>query len=63
MRKKENKVVLTQQEYINLQVELNNLKYQKMNACDYILNHSVLDRKVIGAMLTIPQNMLEAKNG
>ncbi len=53
------KVVVPQKEYIQTGIELNNLKYQKQMAVDYILNHKVLDRKVIGSMLGVPMAMLE----
>ena len=53
------KVVIPQKEYIQTGIELNNLKYQKQMAVDYILNHKVLDRKVIGSMLGIPMSLIE----
>ena len=53
------RVVIPQKEYIQTGIELNNLKYQKQMAVDYILNHKVLDRKVIGSMLGIPVSMIE----
>ena len=42
------KMSITKDEYIKSQVERESLKYQKQMAVDYILNHKVLDRKVIG---------------
>ena len=53
------KVVISQKEYIQTGIELNNLKYQKQMAVDYILNHKVLDRKVVGSMLGVPMSLLE----
>lgn len=53
------KVVIPQKEYIQTGIELNNLKYQKQMAVDYILNHKVLDRKVVGSMLGVPMSLLE----
>lgn len=58
-KKTEDKVVISQREYIQTGIELNNLKYQRQMASDYILNHKVLDRKVIGSMLGIPVSLLE----
>ena len=53
------KVVIPQKEYIQTGIELNNLKYQKQMVVDYILNHKVLDRKVVGSMLGVPMSLLE----
>ena len=53
------KVVIPQKEYIQTGIELNNLRYQKQMAVDYILNHKVLDRKVVGSMLGVPMSLLE----
>ena len=53
------KVVIPQKEYIQTGIELNNLRYQKQMVVDYILNHKVLDRKVVGSMLGVPMSLLE----
>lgn len=53
------KMSITKDEYIKSQVERESLKYQKQMAVDYILNHKVLDRKVIGSMLGIPMSLIE----
>lgn len=58
-KKAETQVQIPQKEYIQTGIELNNLKYQRQMAADYILNHKVLDRKVIGSMLGIPMSLLE----
>ena len=53
------KVVIPQKEYIQTGIELNNLRYQKQMAVDYILSHKVIDRKVIGSMLGVPVSILK----
>lgn len=58
-KKTPEKVVVPQKDFINTGIELNNLRYQKKMAVDYILSHKVLDRKVIGSMLGVPMDLLE----
>ena len=60
---KEEKVVLTRKQYDAMTQELELLRYQRRLASQYVLENNVLDRKILGIILLIPQNLLERKNG
>ena len=57
--KEEAKVIISQAEYIQTGIELNQLRYQKQMAVDYVINHNVISREVIASMLGIPSYMLK----
>ena len=57
------KVVLTRKQYDAMTQELELLRYQRRLASQYVLENNVLDRKILGIILLIPQNLLERKNG
>jgi hypothetical protein len=57
--KEQAKVIISQAEYIQTGIELNQLRYQKQMAVDYVINHSVINREVIASMLGIPSFMLK----
>ncbi len=60
---KEEKVVLTRKQYDAITQELVLLRYQKRLASNYVIGNNVLERKILGAILLIPKNLLERKNG
>lgn len=57
--KEQAKVIISQAEYIQTGIELNQLRYQKQMAIDYVINHNVINREVIASMLGIPSFMLK----
>lgn len=59
VKKEEVKVIISQAEYIQTGIELNQLRYQKQMAVDYVVNHNVISREVIASMLGIPSFMLK----
>lgn len=59
VKKEEAKVIISQAEYIQTGIELNQLRYQKQMAVDYVVNHNVISREVIASMLGIPSFMLK----
>lgn len=59
VKKEEAKVIISQAEYIQTGIELNQLRYQKQMAVDYVVNHNIISREVIASMLGIPSFMLK----
>lgn len=59
VKKEEAKVIISQAEYIQTGIELNQLRYQKQMTVDYVVNHNVISREVIASMLGIPSFMLK----
>jgi hypothetical protein len=57
--KEQAKVIISQAEYIQTGIELNQLRYQKQMAVDYVIHHNVISREVIASMLGIPSYMLK----
>lgn len=64
MFKKRRMIKISLDEYIRMQMDIERLTYQKINACNYIVQNRVLDRKVLGELLRIPKDLItEKKNG
>lgn len=59
--KQEEKVSIPKDEYIKQQIELENLKYRWFTVQEYVANHKVLDRAVIGSLLGIPENIMKGE--
>lgn len=57
----EKKVSIPKEEYINNQIEMENLKYKWFCVQEYVANHKVLDRAVIGSLLGIPDNIMKGE--
>ena len=59
--KQEEKVAIPKEEYIKNQIELENLKYRWFTVQEYVAQHKVLDRNVIGSLLGIPENIMKGE--
>ena len=59
---KEEKVSIPKDEYIKQQIELENLKYKHFLVQEYVVQHKIVNRETLGAMLGIPANILKGEN-
>jgi len=59
--KSEEKVSIPKDKYIKQQIEMENLKYKWFCTQEYVANHKVLDRAVIGSLLGIPENIMKGE--
>lgn len=56
------RVSIPKEEYIRNQIELEKMKYKLCLAQEYIVQHKIVNRETLGAMLGIPANMLKGEN-